>query len=60
MCVVCYKNIHNRGFDREISDNRGTAPRTRGGCAKCKAYLCRKGDCVKRYHDRKESMDSIE
>lgn len=60
VCVVCHRDIHNRGFGREISGNRGSASRTRGGCAICKAYLCRKGDCVKRYHDTKDSMESIE
>ena len=60
VCVVRYKNIHNRGFSREINGNRGSAPRSRGGCAIYKTYLCRKGDYIKRYHDTKDSIDSIE
>ena len=60
MYIIYHKNIHNRGFSREISGNRRSAPRSRGGCAIYKVYLYRKGDCVKRYHDTKDSIKSIE
>ena len=52
-CLMCRLDVQNRGFGREISGNSEGAPKTRGGCAICKVSLCRKGDCVKRFHDRK-------
>lgn len=59
-CVMCRIDIQKRGFGREISGNRGSAPRTRGGCSICNVFLCRKGDCVKRFHERNVALDSTE
>ena len=55
-CIQCRIDIKGRGFGREISDNSGISPRTRGGCKVCKVFLCRKGDCVKRFHERIVAM----
>ena len=57
-CVMCRIDIQDkdRGFGREISGNWGTLPRTRGGCTICKVFLCRKGDCVKRFHERNTAL----
>ena len=60
MYIIYYKNIYNRGFSREISGNKGSTPRSRGGYAIYKVYLYRKGDYIKRYHDTKDSIKSIE
>ena len=60
VCVMCRKDNQDRGFGREISGNRGSAPRTRGGCAVCKVYLCRQGDCVKRFHATIDTLDHKE
>ncbi len=57
---MCRKDVQTRGFGREIDGNRGNPPKTRGGCKVCKVYLCRKGDCVKRFHNLEASLDSIE
>lgn len=59
-CLMCRKNIQDRGFGREISGNRGGTPRTRGGCGVCKVYLCRKGDCISQFHEDMSDMDPIE
>ena len=59
-CVICRINIQKRGFDKEISDNRGGSRRSRGGCHVCDVFLCRKGDCVKRFHDRGGIMEPTE
>ena len=59
-CVMCRINIQKRGFGREISGNRGAPPRTRGGCSVCKVFLCRKGDCVQRFHERVVAMEATE
>ena len=59
-CLMCRKNIQDRGFGREISGNRGNAPKTRGGCKVCKVFLCRKGDCVQQFHLSIDTLNSIE
>ena len=48
--IVYRIDVKNRGFNREISDNRGMTSRSRGGCLIYHIYLCRKGDCVKRFY----------
>ena len=48
--IIYRMDVKNRGFDREISGNRGITPRSRGECLVYHIYLCRKGDCVKRFH----------
>ena len=66
-CLMCRKNIWEGGcgrevigFRREISGNSGSAPKTRGGCGVCKVLLCRKGDCVKRFHATIDTLDHKE
>ena len=49
---MCRIDIQKRGFDREINGNRGAPPKTRGGCIVYQTHLCRKGDYVKRFHER--------
>ena len=51
------KNIQNGGFGREISGDKGNAPRTRGGCQVCKVHLCRKGTCVERFYAIIDTLD---
>ena len=60
MCIICRQDVRERGFGREISGNRGNAPKTRGGCGVCKVFLCRKGDCVKRFHATIDTLDHKE
>ena len=59
-CFVCRKDHKERGFGLEISGNAPRTPRTRGGCGVCKVYLCRKGECVRRFHEGITTMDPIE
>ena len=54
------KNYKERGFKLKISDNTSRTPRIRGGCGVCKVYLCRKGECVRRFHEGITTIDSIE
>lgn len=59
-CVQCRADIKDRDFDREISGNRKNPPRTRDDYTVCNVFLCRKGDCVKRFHSKKTIMESKE
>ena len=58
MCIMCRKNDQNKDFGKEINDNKGRTKRIKGGCVMCNVFLCRKGDCVKRFHERQSAMDS--
>ena len=49
---MCRNDVQKRGFGKEISGNRGGVRKTRGGCRVCNVFLCRKGDCVRRFHER--------
>ena len=60
MCFQCRKNNRKRTFGTIISGNSVAAPRTRGGCAVCKVHLCRKGDCVTRFHTVEDTTEAIE
>lgn len=59
ICNICSEDIKKRGFDREISDNRGDALKTRGGYDIYNVYLCRKGNYIKRSHERRDIIKSI-
>ena len=59
-CVQCRADIKDRGFGREISGNRGSPPRIRGGCTVCNVFLCRKGNCVERFHSIGTIVESKE
>ena len=57
---MCRIDIQKRGFNKEINDNRDDSLRSKGGCHMCDVFLCRKGDCVKRFHDRGDIMEPTE
>lgn len=59
-CFMCRVNVLSRGFGREVSGNSENAPKIRGGCKVCNVYLCRKGDCVLRFHEREDALGPIE
>lgn len=60
-CFKCRKDVQTRAFGNGISENRGGAPRTQGGCRVCGIYLWRKGNGMKRVHatddNRASSID---
>ena len=59
-CIIYHIDIKKRGFNREISGNRGSASRTRGEYTIYKVFLCRKGDYIKRFHNRGIIIESKE
>jgi hypothetical protein len=65
-CIWCkehskeWKSKRTRPVLAEIVNETGPAKRQResktyGGCTACSAYLCKKGDCFKDYHSRKNT-----
>ena len=51
----CERDIS--GFRWEISGNRGSASKTRGGYRIYKVFLYYKGDCVKRFYATIDTLD---
>ena len=58
MCIMCRIKDQNKGFRKKINHNEGRIKRIKGRCAMCNVFLCRKEDCVKRFHERQGAMDS--
>ena len=46
-CLMCRRDIQNRGFGREISGNRGSAPMTRGVTECVSLLMSQRGMCSK-------------
>ena len=57
---MCRIYIRKRGFDREINKNRSASPRTRDEYTVYQVFLYRKGNYVKRFHERNNLIDLID
>ena len=51
---MCRNNVQKRGFNKEISENKKGVRKTREECKIYNIFLCRKGDYVRRFHERSD------
>ena len=49
---MCRINIQKKDFDREISNNKDDSRKSKKEYYMCDVFLCRKGDYIKRFHNK--------
>ena len=60
MYIQYYIDIKDRGFNREISENRGSSSRIRGSYIMYNVFLYRKENYIKRFYSRGTIVESKE
>ena len=55
-CIIYRINIQKRDFDREISNNKSDSRKSKKGYYIYDIFLYRKGNCVKRFHNKRDIM----